>query len=275
MNNLQKLKLYELKVLKEIDRICKKYNIKYYLAFGSALGAIRHKGFIPWDDDIDLHMTYSDLIKFKMVCKTELSKEFYFQGKLTDKYYYNYWGKVGLENTTWMPKNRIVDCKYGICVDIFPMMEISDNYFSKLRYKLLLKIILVTSSKYYVLNNKSGSLLGRLFHMVVPLGINNIMYKFCYYLMAKSKGRDLVGIYCIEKDIIYYFKYDDIIGNKELSFEGDMYLVPNNIDNYLTTFYGDYMKPPAKDKRYGHDRGNDIIYDFDKSYLDYMEVSDD
>ena len=56
-----------------------------------------------------------------------LSNKFYFQDKLTDKYYYNFWSKIGLENTTWMPKDRIVDCKYGICVDIFPMFPVKNT----------------------------------------------------------------------------------------------------------------------------------------------------
>ena len=127
MNKIDELKQHELIVLDEIDRICKKYNIKYYLAYGTALGAIRHKGFIPWDDDIDLHMLSSDIEKFKIACQKELSKYYYYQDKLTDKYYYNFWPKIGLENTTWMPKDRVVDCKYGICVDIFPMFPVKDN----------------------------------------------------------------------------------------------------------------------------------------------------
>ena len=87
MDRNKQLKKYELSILDEFIRICNKYDIKYYLAFGSALGAIRHKGFIPWDDDIDIHMFASDLIRFKEVCRYELSDKYYIQDKITDKYY--------------------------------------------------------------------------------------------------------------------------------------------------------------------------------------------
>ena len=150
----QELKKYELKVLDEIDRICRKHNIKYYLAYGSALGAVRHKGFIPWDDDIDLCMLSSDLIRFKKICKQELSDNYYYQDKLTDKYYYNFWSKVGMENTTWMPKDHIVDCKYGVCVDIFPMFPVKSGKKYHKKAEKHLKTLLMSTAKYYVLRTK-------------------------------------------------------------------------------------------------------------------------
>lgn len=271
---MDELKKQELVVLDEIDRICKKHNIKYYLAFGTALGAIRHKGFIPWDDDIDLHMLNDDLIKFKEVCNQELSDEFYYQDKLTDKYYYNYWTKIGLENTTWMPKNRIVDCKYGICVDIFPIFKMKSTEKDRNRIQKYTKLMLITSSKYYVLNDKNNnySKFKKLIHKIIPAKLNDYLYKYAIKkLTIKHEDYDTIVISSITKDKNIYFDKNIIIGNKKLTFEGRKMPVVNDIDKYLKTFYGDYMVIPPENKRYGHDKGDDIIYDFNNSYKKYME----
>lgn len=273
MNKIDELKKYELIILDEIDRICKKYNIKYFLGYGSALGAIRHKGFIPWDDDIDLHMTTNDLIKFKEVCQKELSNKFYLQDKLTDKYYYNYWTKIGLENTTWMPKNRLVDCKYGICIDIFPIFPMKNTEKDKKRVNKYIKLFQITSSKYYVLSDKEGkySKIKKLIHKIIPHKLNSFLYSYAFNkLVYKDEDYDTIVVNFIDENKNLYFDKDDIIGNKTLEFEKRNLPVPNNIDKYLTRFYGDYMTPPPKDKRYGHDTGDDMIYDFKKSYRKYL-----
>ena len=272
MNNNKKLKQYELKILDKITEICNKHNLKYYLAFGSALGAIRHSGFIPWDDDIDIQMPLDDLIKFKEICKKELSSEFYVQDKLTDKYYYNYWTKIGLENTTWMPKARLVNCKYGICVDIFPIFKSKDTEEDKKRIEKYTKVMLRTTAKYYVINNKEYSFGKRLVHRLIPRFINNMMHRYALNkLNIKGDDYDSLVVTSMDNNRNIYFKKDIIIGNKKLEFEKRKLFVPNDIDAYLKVFYGDYMKLPPKNKRYGHDTGNDIIYDFDKSYKEYME----
>jgi len=278
MDKINELKKNELKILDEIDRICKKHNIKYYLAYGSAIGAIRHKGFIPWDDDIDIHMLSSDLIKFKEVCQKELSNKFYYQDKLTDKYYYNHWSKVGLENTTWMPKQRIVDCKYGVCIDIFPVFPLKDTNKDKKRMEKYTKILLITSAKYYVLNTKKEiySKMKKLIHKSIPNWLNNYLYKLAFNKLNKdSDNFDKVVICDISNDRNVYFNKSVIIGDKTLKFEKRDLPVVNDIDTYLKTLYGDYMTPPPEDARYGHDKGNDIIYDFKNSYRKYIGDTND
>lgn len=272
MNRNKKLKLFELEILDEIDRICQKNNIKYYLAFGSALGAVRHKGFIPWDDDIDLHMMAGDLVKFKKICQKELGNRFYYQDKLNDKYYYNYWAKVGLENTTWMPKNRLVDCKYGICIDIFPIFPAKDNDKDKKKIEKYMKILNITSSKYYVIKKSDINKTKKIIHQLIPNFVNSLLYKCAYKKLNSSfKNYDLIVIYSISRNKIFYFDKNSIEGNRKVIFENREKFVPNDIDKYLTIFYGNYMTLPPKNKRYGHDIDNkSIIYDFENSYKKYM-----
>lgn len=84
-NDLRKMQLIELEMLLELDRICRKHNIIYFLSAGTVLGAVRHKGFIPWDDDLDTRMSRSEFEKFCKVCETELdTSRFFLQTDKTD-----------------------------------------------------------------------------------------------------------------------------------------------------------------------------------------------
>ena len=85
--DLAKIKIIELEIMDYIDKICKKYDIKYYIFWGSLLGAIRHKGFIPWDDDIDIAMLPDDYKKFLEVMENEKSDKYYLQNIFNTKYY--------------------------------------------------------------------------------------------------------------------------------------------------------------------------------------------
>ena len=86
---------------------------------------------------------------------------------------------------------------------------------------------------------------------------------------------DKLIIYDVNKDINIYFKKNDIISNKKLDFENKKFPIVNNLDKYLKIFYGDYMTPPKEEERYGHDLGNDIIYDFKNSYRKYLGDKND
>ena len=87
MTDLRKLQLIELEILKEVDRICKKYHINYYMAEGSLLGTMRHNGFIPWDDDLDIMMLRKDYEKFLQVAPNEINKKYEVQHSTTIKNY--------------------------------------------------------------------------------------------------------------------------------------------------------------------------------------------
>ena len=120
-NDLLKLQRKELEILKEVDRICKKYDIQWIMAGGSVLGAVRHGGFIPWDDDIDIYMLDTEYERFEKACKTELDQNKYFLQTIeTDKNCPVPWAKIRMNNTCSMDeKYKDIKLHWGICIDIF------------------------------------------------------------------------------------------------------------------------------------------------------------
>ena len=119
---LSKLHEFNIQALDEVVRICDKYNITYYLLGGTLLGAVRHKGFIPWDDDLDIGMPRQDLIKFESVLKSELGDRFFYQSMDSEKEYDHYFSKIRINNTLLIEANDAVNSKHqGIFIDIFPL----------------------------------------------------------------------------------------------------------------------------------------------------------
>ena len=130
---LRKLQLTELELMIEVDRICRKSNIKYSLDGGTLLGAVRHDGFIPWDDDADIMMSRTEYDKFYDACKNELNKEkFFLQEFRTDPEYRWGYSKMRKNGTVFLRKGQEhVKCHTGVCIDIFIFDEVPDNYVSR------------------------------------------------------------------------------------------------------------------------------------------------
>ena len=127
---LHQIQMIELEMLIEVDRICKKYSIKYNIIAGTLLGAVRHKGFIPWDDDADIAMLRTEYEKFRTACKKELdTSRFYFQDHRNTKGYRWGYGKLRRKNTIFLRENQEhMPYAQGIFIDIFPLDGVPDNY---------------------------------------------------------------------------------------------------------------------------------------------------
>ncbi len=275
MKDSERLKQYELKVLDKLDQLCKDNGLKYYLAYGSAIGAIRHKGFIPWDDDIDVIMDIRDYLKLREICLKDLDKEFYYQDKLTDKYYYNPWARLGLENTTSMAKDRLTDQKSGICIDIFWFAPLKDTVKNRKYVERYVKLMNITCSKYYVLNTKQA-FHKKLIHKLISDRLNTKLYELSLKKLTKlSDDYDTLMTNDVASNKNYYYARKDIEGDCTLLFEDRQLPIVNDVDKYLTSIYGDYMTPPPENERYGHDLdGESVIYDFERSYKEYQKEID-
>lgn len=153
-NSKRNLQLKLLEMAKYIDKLCRENDIEYYLAYGSCLGAVRHKGFIPWDDDFDIAMTLENYNKFCEVCKTQLDTETYFLQNLeTEPNYYLSFAKLrNIKTVLIEERNKDANITYGVYIDIFPLVGIPQNKFKKLWLKINRAFVL--SANINVINNK-------------------------------------------------------------------------------------------------------------------------
>lgn len=121
--DLRRLQLIELDILLELDRICRKHNIQYFLGAGTVLGAVRHKGFIPWDDDLDTYMMRDEYDKFCQVCLEELDTDkFFLQNASTDKEYRWGYAKLRRKDSLYLRYGQdAIKCMSGVSIDIFVM----------------------------------------------------------------------------------------------------------------------------------------------------------
>lgn len=141
--DLRKLQMIQLEMLLEVDRICKKHNIKYCIIAGTLLGAVRHRGFIPWDDDADVAMLRTEYEKFCKVCEFELDKSrFYFQNHKNTKEYRWGYAKIRRVGTEFIRKGQ-EHLKYpsGIFLDVFPLDNVPDNIYLRKFHNILCTLI--------------------------------------------------------------------------------------------------------------------------------------
>ena len=244
-------KQIQLDMLKEIDAFCRANNIRYSLAFGTLLGAVRHKGFIPWDDDVDILMPLPDLLRFKEIfhsktlkyCDVDTEKHFeYHFSRITHKGTYN---KRGLFNRS-----------YGICIDLYVLISIPDNEEERERffveaYKLQKKRLLLKKIK---------SLISRYTPINIIPGFDKAVRDFHDYFFYHTEYNStktwyaLAGALPLKEKMIYDF---DLFENMtELQFEDGNYPVIANFDRYLTLRYGDYMQLPPENQRHPYHGGH-------------------
>ena len=255
---LPKLHNCQLIIAREIKRICDKHNIRYFIIAGTFLGAVRHGGFIPWDDDMDVGMLREDYEMFLKVAKTELGEEFFLQTPETDKNYGLPFAKILLNGTVLVEATAGSNAKKGIFVDVFPFDVAPENeadrenhnkktYFykrlllAKLNYNVCAKNDYVKRAVYFVLKIMSA------FYSHDKL-VKKLESEITRY--NNSKTEDIVnigGAYGYKKETI---KADWVRDTVEIPFEDMTISAPVDYIKYLETFYGDYMTPPPEDKRY-------------------------
>ena len=254
----------EIELVLELDRVCKKYNLKYFADSGTLLGAVRDKGFIPWDDDIDVVMMREDYDKLMKVGRNEFKAPFFFQSAYTDKKYIR--GHAQLRNsfTCAMLKEEACNVEFnqGIFIDIFPLDAVpSDNTDRIEQIKKLKKY--KREFQYVCLPSKSKfkNILKNILYFVYPLKFRYKKFEEC---AKQYTNKDEIYIDKVSfrlSDNYYKLKrkwYDKVI---YMQFEDIMLPVPSNYDEILKEMYGDYMKPTKAPTCHGK-----VIFDVNKSY---------
>lgn len=255
---LRKLQLNGLELLVEFDRICRKYKIDYALSGGSLLGAIRHKGFIPWDDDIDVAMTREQYNRFFEAAEKELDKDNYFlQEYRTDKYYRWGWPKLRLLGTDYVRTGQErLKYKRGVFMDILIRDNVPDGRLRRLIHKFecfaIRKILYSELGK----TNERNCLL-RLWYKILFLIPRKCIFSCLNYVANhENKHRTELNrtltIPCIEKGIKFGIPsslHDEYV---DVEFEGMLFKTYKNYVTYLEMAYGDYMQLPPEEKRHGN-----------------------
>ena len=254
---LKELHKVEVEILDEIVRICEKHSLKYYLIGGTLLGAIRHNGFIPWDDDLDIVMPRADYDKFCEICKTELDEKYYLHNIDTDDKYWLIHAKVRKNNTVFDEKNIAhIDCHKGIFVDIFPL-DNAPNMNSKEQLRRTRKIkaistLIYRKSKLNIKYSFKSKILASCLFFVSVKTLKKyqlkLMTKFnnekCDYYINYGSNYDTV------KQTMLKSKYEP---SCEVEFEGKRYKTLGEYKYFLERIYGaDYMQLPPEEKRATH-----------------------
>src|SRR5699024_6250786 len=241
MEKIKKIHEKELDMLLEVERIAKKYNITYFLAYGSALGAIRHYGFIPWDEDVDIVIKINEYDRFCEAINKEINREFVIEHIMFDSNYDSLKARISVKGSS----NLVTH------IDVFPLVGLPDSNLGKkiftsvayLNYRLhfLKRLNPDLNYKNKPLKRKSAKILKKLTAFIqisITIKINDKLQKA--FPLDKSKYiYNLCGSYG-KKEIIPSFWFNQAV---EKEFEGYYLPVPIEYDNYLSRIYGNYMEP--------------------------------
>ena len=259
-----------LDMLNEFISVCAKYNLKYYLIYGSLLGAVRHKGFIPWDDDVDVAMPRDDYEKF-IKLGDEFKDPLFLQTPYTDRNYFYTPARIRNSNTTAVVTMfQHAGFNQGIWMSVFPLDRWDDNG-GRERYEQIRKLV-VDCSTYMRINNPNLDEKNR---ERVAAYHGNPMRDYEEIQRLASSCKDPNSKYLMtavitmgryERKLLYAADFETAI---PMEFEGIRVMVPVGYDRYLRDGYGDYMQfPPLEKRGVWHDG---TVFDADLSYKEYLQ----
>ena len=258
-------------LLDEFDRICKELDIPYMLFAGSMLGAVRHRGFIPWDDDLDVLMMRKDYERFLREAEDVMdSKRFYLQKEFSE-HWPMFFSKLRLNNTACLekyhPKDH--DSHQGVYIDIFPCDNASKSYVGRKLQFLASKVVIAKSldKRGYDTDSRSKKVfmgLCRLlplspFLKITKGGKSDSEFVHSFFGGAAGYDKNVYPRRCFEETI-------------EIEFEKNLYPVPKEYDKLLKIIYGDYMRLPSPEER--EIKKHAILVDLENSYELYHHYRD-
>ena len=262
--SIREVQLVQLEILNELDRICKKYNIKYELFGGTLLGAVRHKGFIPWDDDVDVCMLREDYDRFIEICLTELDNRYFLQTHNTDPKCLFQFAKIRKNGTVFIcPLDSDPSTHTGIYIDVFPMDNVMPDTLIGKFQRICLSVVnaMITSrnpvSIRYSHNRiiRFCRILAYLMSKVIPKQLLDSLAQRLM-TMLNSKETEYVNHLSNRASKIRYQRYlrtrESFNRTILLEFEGRLYPAPADFDSILKRLYGDYMSLPPVEKRKPH-----------------------
>ncbi len=258
---LKKIHDLELMILKDFIKICDEHNLTYYMYAGSLLGTIRHNGFIPWDDDLDVIMFREDYERFKKIFLSSTNDKYELLTNETEKEYFYLFSKFMLKGTKfeeeWISQ---LNFRIGINIDIFVLDDLADNKYKRFyqlkKAFLYNRLLLVSKIKLNDLSFVSKLVSHSLYHIlnfckITPHKLNNRCLKFLRKY-SNNNSQQVFDISATAEEYPQIFNRNDFKEVKKVQFEDIQVNVPKNYDGILKSLYGDYMELPPKEKRYNH-----------------------
>lgn len=285
---LNKLHRDIIMIMDEVDRICRENNIHYYLMCGSCLGAIRHNGFIPWDDDLDVAMPRKDFNRFiELVSNINkpslLKEEFYLRWITTEKNYNYAFAKVCMKGTVFQQDNNIPNYNSGIFVDVFPL-DNCKHYSKKIEFKNLVVKFLNRSFHYRGMEGRVFDWnLKRFIHKLISrLFSGRFIHNLMLYIIGTVDDKEsdyqvfFNTPYPIKRMIFPKTWHGE---GKRLPFEDRMYVCPDEAELYLERIYGNFMSIPPESKRKTHypvrvvfSDGDEMFFEKTKKKVKYSDL---
>lgn len=277
---MKKIWAVEIDLLNELIKVCEEYRLTYYLFAGTMLGAVRHQGMIPWDNDIDIILPRKDYDKLLEIGPKIFKEPYFFQTPATEdgKYFYFYAKLCNSLTTARGQMDYKAGQNCGIFVDIFPLDKLPDGKFKRKCFEKKLSTItkMARFSGTWPFPQKHGWL------NILKMNINKCIYRlmgspkpaelFAMYNHAAGKYKDRNPRQCgflgfgIKANFVWCVK--DWHSTKVVNFNNLKAVIPTNYNAILSTEYGDYMSFPPEDQRQCHE-----YYDFDAEtpYKEYFE----
>ena len=252
--NVDDLHEAQLDILRELKRVCQKNNLRYYLAFGTCLGAVRHKGFIPWDSDIDVFMFIEDVDKL-IALQKDFKKGYFVQSVKTDPEYDSTSVRIRNSNTTFIIEEEGIerDINHGVWIDIYPLYYCPKSDLKKKIYILLSFFNrLLIANRVPKNHGKYVKIVSKLILTVIPDPVKKLISNKINKCLRKNKNT---------KEVFHFFSGRLRLKNvdiskaawfkepSEMEFEGEMFSGPTCPDAFLKLTYGDYMKLPPKEEQ--------------------------
>ena len=269
MTGLQRHQAVLLELLAEFDRICTKHGIRYMLFAGTALGAVRHQGFIPWDDDLDVAMLRSDYQRFLQVAPGELQQQYYLQAEYSDAWPM-FFSKLRKNGTACMERFIPRDPKLhqGIYMDIFPVDNLADGALMRKLQFAASKAVIAKGLR--ARGYLTDSIAKKLFMLCCTAAPGKLLHRFVR--QDRRTGTDEVHTFFgaasrYEKNIFPRHWFEQTL---RVPFGDGMYPISTCAAEMLTQMYGDYMTLPPEEERRCKVHG--VIVDPDGSYEQYLQA---
>ncbi len=254
MLELRKLQLCQLDIALDIKKICEKHSIDYFMIGGTLLGAVRHQGFIPWDDDLDIGMLRKDYERFLVVCKSELPAHLFLQTWDTDEEYGYSFAKVMLKGTVFREVAKgLSKSKSMIFVDIFPYDNMPENMIvQKVMFLTedIAKKILLTKLGYEIRKQSKHAIYHTILAVMAKLFSVNFLKRVIIssqMFANKSQTKRVINFSGAYRDREWLDSR--LVVTEDMQFEGYTLKAPQGWRQLLTNMYGDYMQLPPVEKR--------------------------